>query len=95
MRGSADFAAFAGAKHALRALAQSMARELQPKGVHVAHVVIDGPIDTADVRAILSDRDPESLLPPEDIAEAYYQLHRQRHGAWTQELDLRSWKEVF
>jgi NAD(P)-dependent dehydrogenase (short-subunit alcohol dehydrogenase family) len=95
LRGSALFHNTAVGKFGLRAIAQSMARELQPKGVHVAHVVIDGPIDTADVRAILSDRDPESLLPPEDIAEAYYQLHRQRHGAWTQELDLRSWKEVF
>ena len=97
LRGGAGFAAFAGAKHALRALAQSMARELGPEGIHVAHVVIDGAIDTAFIaqnfpeRHALKERD--GILDPDAIAEAYWQLHRQPRSAWTHELDLRPWME--
>jgi len=93
LRGSAGFAAFAGGKAALRALAQSMARELGPKGLHVAHVVIDGLIDTAFAREHFSQRvaeaGPEGILNPEHIAEAYWWLHQQPRDAWTFELDLR------
>ncbi len=99
LRGGAGFCAFAGAKHALRALAQSMARELGPEGIHVAHVVIDGAIDTAFIadnfpaRYALKERD--GILDPEAIAESYWQLHRQHRSAWTHELDLRPWIETF
>jgi NAD(P)-dependent dehydrogenase (short-subunit alcohol dehydrogenase family) len=97
LRGGKGFAAFAGAKHALRALAQSMARELGPQGIHVAHVVIDGAIDTAFIAENFPDRyalkADEGILNPEHIAEAYWQLHRQPKSAWTHEMDLRPWME--
>ncbi|CAJ0704771.1 SDR family oxidoreductase [Ralstonia holmesii] len=97
MRGAANFAAFAGAKHALRALAQSMARELGPKGIHVAHVVVDGAIDTAFIRENFPERyalkDQDGILNPEHIAENYWYLHTQPRDAWTHELDLRPWIE--
>jgi len=99
VRGSAGFAAFAGAKHALRALAQSMARELGPQGIHVAHVVIDGAIDTRFIaenfpeRYALKERD--GILAPDAIAENYWNLHRQEKSAWTHELDLRPWLETW
>ncbi|HOY33697.1 SDR family oxidoreductase [Piscinibacter sp.] len=99
LRGGAGFAAFAGAKHALRSLAQSLARELGPQGIHVAHVVIDGAIDTQFIaenfpqRYALKDRD--GILNPEHIAEAYWQLHRQPRSAWTHEMDLRPWMETW
>ena len=99
LRGSAGFAAFAGAKAALRALAQSMARELGPRGIHVAHVVIDGGIDTPFIREhdperyALKDRD--GILDPDHIAESYWMLHAQPRDAWTHELDLRPWIEKF
>jgi len=93
VRGAAGFAAFAGGKAALRALAQSMARELGPKGVHVAHVIVDGMIDTAFTRAQFAEHvatvGPQGILHPEHIAEAYLWLHRQPRDAWTFELDLR------
>jgi len=93
LRGGAGFAAFAGGKAALRALAQSMARELGPQGLHVAHVVIDGMIDTAFTRANFAQRvdelGPDGILNPDHIAEAYLWLHRQPRDAWTFELDLR------
>jgi NAD(P)-dependent dehydrogenase (short-subunit alcohol dehydrogenase family) len=99
VRGSAGFAAFAGAKHALRALAQSMARELGPQGIHVAHVVIDGAIDTEFIRSNFPDRyalkERDGILSPDAIAEAYWQLHLQPRSAWTHELDLRPWIEAF
>jgi len=99
LRGSAQFAAFAGAKHALRALAQSMARELGPMGVHVAHVVIDGAIDTAFIRDNFPQRyalkDRDGILNPDHIADQYWMLHRQPRDAWTHELDLRPWIEAF
>jgi NAD(P)-dependent dehydrogenase (short-subunit alcohol dehydrogenase family) len=97
LRGSAGFGAFAGAKHALRALAQSMARELGPKGIHVAHVVIDGAIDTAFIRDNFPDayarKAEDGILSPDHIAEMYWMLHRQPRDAWTHELDLRPWME--
>ena len=97
VRGGSGYAAFAGAKHALRALAQSMARELGPKGIHVAHVVIDGAIDSAFIREMLPDDDErrvrDGLLIPEEIAKNYVWLHRQHRSAWTHELDLRPWCE--
>ena len=99
LRGSANFAAFAGAKHALRALAQSMARELGPKNIHVAHVVIDGAIDTAFIRELFPERyalkAQDGILNPEHIADAYWMLHRQPRDAWTHELDLRPYLEKF
>jgi len=99
LRGSVNFAAFAGAKHALRALAQSMARELGPRGIHVAHVVIDGAIDTEFIRENFPERyalkDREGILNPDHIAENYWLLHRQPRDAWTHELDLRPWMEKF
>jgi NAD(P)-dependent dehydrogenase (short-subunit alcohol dehydrogenase family) len=95
LRGSAGFANLAVPKFGLRALAQSMARELAPKGVHVAHAVIDGQIESVRNPSLLGERGPDSLLPPSAIAESYYQLHRQPRGAWTHELDLRPWVEKF
>jgi NAD(P)-dependent dehydrogenase (short-subunit alcohol dehydrogenase family) len=95
LRGSAGFANLAVPKFGLRALAQSMARELGPKGVHVAHVVIDGQIESERNRHLVDERGPASLLPPAAIAESYYQLYRQPRGAWTNELDLRPWVEKF
>jgi NAD(P)-dependent dehydrogenase (short-subunit alcohol dehydrogenase family) len=93
VRGAAGFAAFAGGKAALRALAQSMARELGPKGIHVAHVIIDGLIDTAFARENFAQRvaevGPDGILNPDHIAEAYWWLHQQPRDAWTFELDLR------
>jgi NAD(P)-dependent dehydrogenase (short-subunit alcohol dehydrogenase family) len=97
LRGGKGFAAFAGAKHALRALAQSMARELGPEGIHVAHVVIDGAIDTPFIRENFPERyalkEKAGILDPEAIAESYWQLHLQKRSAWTHELDLRPWME--
>jgi NAD(P)-dependent dehydrogenase (short-subunit alcohol dehydrogenase family) len=97
LRGGKGFAAFAGAKHALRALAQSMARELGPQGIHVAHVVIDGAIDTAFIAQNFPERhalkDRGGILDPEHIADNYWHLHQQPRSAWTHELDLRPWME--
>ena len=94
LRGSARFANLAVGKFGLRALAQCMAREFGPKGIHVGHVVIDGGIrEHDDPRA--SPSAPHSLLEPDAIAEAYYQLHLQPRSAWTLELDLRPWVERF
>lgn len=99
LRGGDGFSAFAGAKFALRALAQSMARELGPKGIHVAHTIIDGAIDTRWIaenfpeRYALKERD--GILNPDHIADAYWMLHTQPRDAWTHELDLRPWIEKF
>lgn len=97
VRGREGFSAFSGAKHALRALAQSMARELGPKGIHVAHTLIDGPIDTQWI----AENFPESyarkaqdgILDPDHIADNYWHLHTQPRDSWTHELDLRPWSE--
>jgi NAD(P)-dependent dehydrogenase (short-subunit alcohol dehydrogenase family) len=99
LRGRAGFAAFAGAKHGLRALAQSMAKELGPKGIHVAHPVVDGAIDTEFIRENFPERyalkDRDGILNPEHIADAYWMLHQQPRDAWTHELDLRPWLETW
>jgi NAD(P)-dependent dehydrogenase (short-subunit alcohol dehydrogenase family) len=97
LRGRANLAAFAGAKHALRALAQSMSRELGPQNIHVAHVVIDAAIDTAFIRDNFPQRyalkDRDGIVNPEHIADTYWMLHTQPRDAWTHELDLRPWVE--
>ena len=89
VRGSAQFAAFAAAKGGLRQVAQSMARELGPKNIHVAHVVIDGRIDR------LKDVASDGMLATDAIAELFWQLHVQPRSAWTFEADLRPWAEKF
>ena len=97
VRGKNGFSAFAGGKHALRALAQSMAKELMPKNIHVAHVIIDGPIDTEWTRRTFPDmvkeRPVDGLLQPDDIAETYWTIHSQKRSAWTFETDVRPWLE--
>ena len=97
LRGGATFAAFAAGKFALRAVAQSMARELGPAGIHVAHPVIDGAIDTEFIRTTFPERyalkDQGGILDPDSIAESYWMLHCQPRDAWTHELDLRPWIE--
>ena len=99
LRGSTGFSAFAGAKHALSALAQSMARELGPQGIHVAHLIIDGAIDTEFIAQNFPERyarkADEGILSPEAIAETYWQLHCQPRNAWTFEQDLRPWMETW
>ncbi len=97
VRGAAGFSAFAGGKHALRALAQSMARELGPQGIHVGHVVIDGLIDTAAARNLFPDwfdqRPEDAILKPEHLADIYWMLHMQPRSAWSFEIDVRSYQE--
>lgn len=99
IRGSAQFAAFAAAKGGLRQVAQSMARELGPKGIHVAHVVIDGMIDNRRTRERMADRvkdlPADGMLATDAIAEVFWQLHVQPRSAWTFEADLRPWAEKF
>jgi short-subunit dehydrogenase len=99
LRGSAGFAGFSGGKMALRALAQSMARELGPMGVHVAHPIIDGAIDTEFIRTQFPQRyalkDQDGIVNPEHIADMYLMLHQQPRDAWTHELDLRPYMEKF
>jgi NAD(P)-dependent dehydrogenase (short-subunit alcohol dehydrogenase family) len=99
VRGGALFAAFAAAKNGLRAVAQSMARELGPKGIHVAHVVIDGMIDTQAARQRFPERaatlGEDGMLAPDAIAETYYRIHAQPRSAWTFETDLRPGAEKF
>ena len=97
VRGADGFSAFASAKHGLRALAQSMARELGPKNIHVAHTIIDGAIDSIFVRDVFPNADDlrgkDAILNPEHIARNYVMLHKQPRTAWTHELDLRPWSE--
>ncbi len=99
LRGGKGFSAFAGAKFALRALAQSMARELGPEGIHVVHPIIDGAIDTAFIRdtfpAKYAEKEQGGILNPEHIADTYWMLHQQPRDAWTHEIDLRPWMETF
>ncbi|MEJ7819807.1 MAG: SDR family oxidoreductase [Rubrobacteraceae bacterium] len=95
LRGGARFSALAVGKFGLRALAQSMAREFGPQGIHVAHVVIDGQIDTPRVRERSPDREDHTMLSPDAIAETYWQLHSQDPSAWTLELDVRPSVESF
>ena len=102
LRGGSGYSAFASAKAGLRLLAQSMARELGPQGLHVAHLVIDAGVDTAFVRQrivaargaeALAALPPDTLMDPASIAEAYWQLHHQPRDAWTHEMDLRPFGE--
>ena len=99
IRGSAQFAAFAAAKGGLRQLAQSMARELGPKNIHVAHVVIDGAIDNRRTRERMAEQakdfPPDGMLATDTIAELFWQIHAQPRSAWTFEADLRPWAEKF
>ncbi|MEO1014552.1 MAG: SDR family NAD(P)-dependent oxidoreductase [Pseudomonadota bacterium] len=99
VRGAAGFSAFAGAKHALRALSQSMARELGPQGVHVAHIIVDGAIDGEFIRSITPNADDlvaeDKILQPDDIALNYVHLWKQPRTAWTHELDVRPWAETW
>ena len=99
IRGSSGFSAFSSAKFALRAVSQSMARELGPEGIHVAHFVIDGAIDTAFIKETFPDvyalKEKDGILQPEAIAEAYWSVHSQHRSAWTHELDLRPYMEKF
>lgn len=91
VRGSAKFAPFAAGKFALRAVAQSLAREFGPRGIHVAHVVVDGAVESDFARQYGAT----TMLAPDDVAESYFALHEQRPSAWTQELDLRPFNEKF
>jgi len=100
LRGGAGFAAFAAAKFGLRALAQSIARELALKNIHVAHLIIDGAIDSAAIHRRLSaadgtmpERPPDSLIRTSSVAEAYWALHNQSRDGWTHELDIRPYVE--
>jgi NAD(P)-dependent dehydrogenase (short-subunit alcohol dehydrogenase family) len=99
LRARPPFLAFASAKAALRAVAQGLAREFGPQGIHVAHVVIDGVIGGEYARSRFPDfvaaKGKDGLLAPDEIAEAYWALHRQPRSAWTHELDLRPFKEAF
>jgi len=104
VRGGVGYAAFASAKFGLRAVAQSMARELGPNNIHVAHLIIDAGVDTAFVRERIRQRsgaealdrlEPDQLMNPRSIAEAYWQLYRQPRDAWTFELDVRPYREAW
>ena len=99
VRGGNGYSAFAAGKHGLRALAQSMARELSPKGIHIGHVVIDGAIDTEWIKEMFPDRyakkDQDGILNPDSIADSYWALHEQPRDAWTFEMDLRPWMETW
>lgn len=104
LRGGIGYAAFASAKFGLRAVAQSMARELGPKNIHVAHLIIDAGVDTAFVRDRIRARggeealakiEPDQLMNPESVANAYWMLHCQTRDAWTFELDLRPYRETW
>lgn len=104
VRGGNGYAAFASAKAGLRAVAQSMARELAPKNIHVAHLIIDAGVDTAFVRdriakargaEIVANLPPDTLMKPASIAETYWVLHHQTRDAWTHEMDLRPFGETW
>jgi len=104
LRGGKGYAAFASAKFGLRAVAQSMARELGPQNIHVAHLIIDAGVDTAFVRDRIRQRggdeavakiQPDQLMNPQSVANAYWQLHEQTRDGWTFELDLRPYGETW
>jgi NAD(P)-dependent dehydrogenase (short-subunit alcohol dehydrogenase family) len=95
LRGKARFSALAVGKFGLRALAQSMAREFGPQGIHVSHVIIDGQINTPRIQEMMPDREEHTLLSPDAIAETYWHLHVQDRTAWTLESDLRPSVESF
>ena len=97
VRGAAGFAAFASAKHGLRALAQSMARELGPQNIHVAHVIVDAAVDTEWIEGMLPDfealKAEDGIVDPDDLATNYVALYDQPRTSWTFEMDVRPWKE--
>lgn len=97
VRGASGFAAFSSAKQGLRALAQSMARELQPQNIHVAHIIIDAAVDTQFIRGLygdaLKDMDDDAIVKPKELAKNYLMLHEQARSAWTFELDIRPFSE--
>lgn len=99
VRGREGFSAFSAAKHGLRAVAQSMARELGPQGVHVSHVICDGSIDGVFTRSRIADPtallDGDLILKPDEIAQNYIWLHQQPRSAWSHEIDLRPWRETW
>jgi NAD(P)-dependent dehydrogenase (short-subunit alcohol dehydrogenase family) len=99
IRGKPGFAHFSAAKAGLRMISQSMAREYGPLGIHVAHVVVDGGIDGDRLRnrapSLIAERGEDGLLGIDAIAENYWHIHRQPRSAWTQEIDLRPFKEAF
>lgn len=95
LRGSANFVNLAAPKFGLRAVAQSMARELGPQGIHVVHAIIDGGISSPRYADLIKEKGPDSALEPDEIANTYFELHRQHRSAWTQELQLRPWLENF
>jgi NAD(P)-dependent dehydrogenase (short-subunit alcohol dehydrogenase family) len=94
-RGSAQFFNLSVGKFGLLALAQAMARELGPQGIHVAHVIIDGQINAGRHLKLAAERPPEALLEPDDIAETYWQIHTQKRSVWAFDVDLRPWVENF
>jgi len=94
IRGGSKFAAFASAKFALRGMTQALAREFQPAGVHVAHTILDGIIDSERSRELHS-LDPSKMISATDLAQAYWQLAQQPSSVWTHELDLRPRSEGF
>lgn len=97
LRGASGFAAFAGGKHALRALAQSMARELGPQGIHIGHVVVDGLIENRSTEELFPDlvasKGEDGIIQPDHLAEIYWQLYQQPRTAWTFEIDARPYSE--
>ena len=102
LRGGSGYAAFASAKFGLRAVAQSMARELGPDNIHVAHLIIDAGVDTAFVRDRMLERGlnpddlpPDTLMDPDSVANSYWMLHHQSRDAWTHEMDIRPFAEKF
>ena len=99
LRGKANFGSFAAAKAALRALAQSAAREFGPQGIHVAHVIVDGAIDGDRINTFLPGlkeaKGADGLLDPDAIADNYWTLHTQQRSAWSHEIDLRPWVETW
>jgi len=95
VRGRGGALGFSAAKFAVRGMAESMARELGPEGIHVAHVVIDGQIETPEVRELQPDRDEDEYLDPDAIADSYWHLVTQDRSAWTLELDVRPHVEEF
>jgi NAD(P)-dependent dehydrogenase (short-subunit alcohol dehydrogenase family) len=99
LRGKAAFAAFAAAKAGLRVVSQSFAREFGPRGIHVAHVIVDGSIDGDKIFGVMPDiaqrKGPDGLIRPDSIADAYWSLHTQHRSAWSQEIDLRPYSESF